>query len=398
MENERPPLIASGEELTALAQELAEETSVAVDLEADSYHCYFARVCLLQFTTSRRTVLLDPLAFPDLDPLKPVMADRGIRKIFHAADYDVRCLHRDFGIEVHNLFDTMTAFKLLGEECLGLGDLVRKYFGVEMDKRFQRANWAIRPLPEEMLQYAAGDTRYLHRLTAVVEKQLKDKGRMAWAEEEFVLLEDLRHNDMPGHLVKAMPEAAAFNRRQIAALEGLLHWRDDLARRHNRRYFQILSGTALTAMAAALPASAEELAALKELPASLRERHGQELLKIMEEVRLLPEDQLPELPSPPSRQRNFLSNGFTKDLKAWRTTAAAELGLDPGTLINNSLLEEIARRKPVTREALGRIPGLKRWQIEALGEQLIALIRQPGKPPGKPKRKRRRSPAAPKGE
>ncbi|NLC70231.1 MAG: ribonuclease D, partial [Desulfuromonadaceae bacterium] len=226
MEKKRPAVITTIRELTDLAKELAEEKVIAVDLEADSYHCYFARVCLLQLTSSRRTVLIDPLALPDLDPLKEVMADKNIRKIFHAADYDVRCLHRDFGIEVGNIFDTMTACKLLGEEVLGLADLLRKYFGVELDKKYQCANWAIRPLPEEMLHYAAEDTRYLHRLAAIIEERLKEKGRMEWAKEEFALLEDLRHNDMPGHLVRAMPEAAAFDRRRLAALERLLHWRD----------------------------------------------------------------------------------------------------------------------------------------------------------------------------
>ena len=379
MEIERPPVIATDAELTGLARELAAEEIIAVDLEADSYHCYFARVCLLQITSSQRTVLVDPLALADLDPLKPVMAERRIRKIFHAADYDIRCLHRDFGMVVHNIFDTMIGCKLLGEEVLGLADLLRKYFGVELDKKYQCANWGIRPLTEEMLHYAAEDTRYLHRLAAIIEERLKDKGRREWAQEEFALLEDLRHNDMPGHLLRAMPEAAAFDRRRLAALERLLHWRDEAARRHNRRYFQIAAGSTLTALAAALPATRDEMAALKELPATLRERHGKEFLALMEEVRGLREDQLPELPGEPPRPRNFLANGLTRELKNWRKTTAEAMSLDPGTLINNSLLEEIARRKPTTRDALGRIPGLKRWQIEALGEQIVALVRQPPK-------------------
>ena len=100
-------LITASAALERLAQDLASETVLAVDLETDSYHCYFSRVCLLQFTSSRSSALVDPLALPTLEPLRPVFADARIRKIFHAADYDIRCLHRDFGFEVHSLFDTM---------------------------------------------------------------------------------------------------------------------------------------------------------------------------------------------------------------------------------------------------------------------------------------------------
>ena len=146
------PILTATAELAAFAEELAGFDTIAVDLEADSLHCYQEKVCLLQFTTGERTVLIDPLAGGDLSPLRPVLADPAIRKLFHAADYDIRCLHRDFGFVVSGLFDTMIACQFLGEEKVGLADVLGKYFGVELDKQYQRADWSVRPLSPPMIR------------------------------------------------------------------------------------------------------------------------------------------------------------------------------------------------------------------------------------------------------
>lgn len=122
-----PPILVDDVSIARLAQELRDEAVIAVDLEADSLHSYQEKVCLLQISTSTRTVLVDPLAVEDLAALAPVLADPTIRKIFHAADYDIRCLFRDFRIEVQGLFDTMIACQMLGEKRVGLADVLAKY-------------------------------------------------------------------------------------------------------------------------------------------------------------------------------------------------------------------------------------------------------------------------------
>ncbi len=367
-------LIDTRKAFLSFIDEIQDEKILAVDLEADSFHCYTAQVCLLQITTSQRTVLIDPLKLSDLSPLKVVFENPDVRKIFHAADYDVRCLHRDFGIVIQNIFDTMTGCKLLGEKHLGLADLLREHFGVELDKKFQCANWSIRPLPADMLHYAAEDTRYLHRLAAIIEKRLEEKGRLAWALEEFALLEMVRHNNTADQLVHSIREAANFNSRQLAALEKLLNWRDREARMCNRRYFQIIGTKELAAAAASLPQTAENLAKSAGLSSRLIKRHGDKILEIIAVVRQLPMEELPERPKVERRSRNIISNRLIKELKAWRKETAAKLHLNPGTLINNSLLEDITRRKPATLKALEKVPGIKDWQVETMGGQIIDLV------------------------
>jgi ribonuclease D len=307
-------------------------------------------------------------------PIKEVFENPGIRKIFHAADYDIRCLHRDFGIEIRNIFDTMIGCKLLGEKHLGLADLLQEHFNVALDKRFQCANWSIRPLPEDMLFYAAEDIRYLHELAAIIEKRLEEKGRLAWALEEFSLLEMVRHNNTADQLVHSIREAAGFNSRQLAALEKLLNWRDREARMRNRRYFQIISTRELVASAAALPTTEEKLAKATGMSSRQVKRHGGEILGIIEAVRQLPKDELPERPKVERRSRNTISNRLIRELKAWRKETAAGLEMNPGTLINNALLEEITRRKPATLKALAKVPGIKNWQAEEVGRDIIGLV------------------------
>ncbi|HSR36924.1 MAG TPA: ribonuclease D, partial [Desulfurivibrionaceae bacterium] len=138
-------MITDSAGLRRLAAELSREPLLACDLEADSLHHYREQVCLLQFSTPFANYLLDPLAVRDLAPLAPVFADPAIRKVFHGADYDVRSLHRDYGFEIVNLFDTMIACQLLGEAEVGLAAVLKRRFGVELDKGFQKADWSRRP-------------------------------------------------------------------------------------------------------------------------------------------------------------------------------------------------------------------------------------------------------------
>ncbi|HEX9872744.1 MAG TPA: ribonuclease D, partial [Deferrimonas sp.] len=325
------------------ARELHAFPVIAVDLEADSMHCYKEKVCLLQFTTPERTVLVDPLTVSDLDSLKPVMADPAVRKIFHAADYDIRCLYRDFAIEINGLFDTMISCQFLGEEKFGLADILGKYYGLVLDKQYQRADWALRPLTPEMIRYAAEDTRHLHGLALMLEERLAAKGRLDWVAEEFALLEQVRHNPHEGPMFLRTKGAAALDRRQLAVLEEVLQWRDREARRRDRPPFKILGSKSLFEVARSLPRSEQGLVAIEGISPRLVERFGRTLLSAVETAMALPEAELPIYPRGERRLRDPEVDKRMTVLKEWRQTTAVELEIDSGVLINNSTLEGIAR-------------------------------------------------------
>jgi ribonuclease D len=368
------PILTTSAEVAELALELAREAVIAVDLEADSMHCYKEKVCLLQFSTPRRTVLVDPLAGADLLPLAPVLADPAVRKLFHAADYDTRCLGRDFGFAIRGLFDTMVACQFLGEEKVGLADVLGKHFGVTLDKQYQRADWALRPLPAGMVAYAAEDTRHLHRLAALLEGRLREKGRLDWVAEEFALLEQARFAEHEGPLFLKAKGAAALDRRQLAILEGLLQWRDGEARRRDCPPFKVIGNAELLGIARTQPRSLQGLVGIEGVSPRLVDRYGSALLQVVEAGLALPEADLPVYPRVERRERDPAAERRLAKLKEWRQRKAAELAMDPGIVINNAALEELARRHPRTAGELAAVPGLKNWQRQALGEGLLAAL------------------------
>ena len=368
---ELPEIITTASALSVFAKKLAEHSVIAVDLEADSMHSYREKVCLLQFSTEADTALVDPLAVTSLEPLRAVMADPGTRKIFHAADYDIRCLYRDFSLEVKGLFDTMIACQFLGEEKVGLADILGKYFGVELDKQYQRADWSKRPLSPEMIRYAAGDTRYLHNLALILERQLRDKGRLTWVQEEFEILEKVRHAEQGGSLFLRFKGAGALPRRQLAILEELLQWRDGEARRRDCPHFKVLGNKSLLQMAKTAPNALQGLLGIEGVSPRVVERYGKDLLAAVEAGKALSDKDLPTYPRTERRVRDERVESRLVHLKEWRAKKAEQLQMDPGIVINNATLEEIAWRQPKDEKSLRQVPGIKNWQCEVLAEGLL---------------------------
>ena len=178
----------------SLVTALKNESVLALDTEADSLHSYFDKVCLIQVSTPHADFLIDPLARLDLSGLGPVLGDRAVTKIFHGADYDLRILNRDFGFTIANLVDTMICAQLAGYEAVGLAALLRKHFAIELDKSHQRANWAMRPLPRDMLQYAATDTHHLVELGDALRLQRGDRRQHMFRRDDRPIDLQLRRN------------------------------------------------------------------------------------------------------------------------------------------------------------------------------------------------------------
>lgn len=185
-------LIESQAAFDSLAGRLAGAPLLAVDTEAASFHRYRDRIYLVQLSTRDLTAVVDPLAVPELGALGRLLADRTVETLFHDADYDLRILHRDYGFSAANLFDTRIAAQLLNEPGIGLAALLEKYLQITLDKKYQRADWSVRPLLQGMLEYAADDTRYLATLRDILREQLVAAGRWSWADEEFRLLEQVQ--------------------------------------------------------------------------------------------------------------------------------------------------------------------------------------------------------------
>lgn len=369
-----PQILTTTAEIESFAAELSRFTVISVDLEADSMHHYQEKVCLLQVTAGEETVLIDPLEGADLAPLKPVMAAADIRKIFHAADYDIRCLARDFSIEIVGLFDTMISCQFIGEERFGLADVLGKYYGLELDKKYQRADWTRRPMSPEMIRYAAGDTEYLQRLVEILEEKLVTLGRRAWVAEEFALLEKARFTDHEGPLCLRFKGAGKLSRRQLGVLEELLQWRDQEARRRDLPHFKIFGNKTLLQLATLPLSGMHSLVGIEGLSPRLVDRYGKALLQVVAQGHALDEAALPLFPRSERREKDPAAEKRFIRLKEWRQRAAAGLELDPGVLINNATLEQVARANPQDEQGLGALGVLKDWQLAELGSGILQTL------------------------
>ena len=368
-------LLETAAEVEELAAQLAVEPLIGIDTEADSFHSYFTKVCLIQISTRTIDVIIDPLAVGSLAPLGPVLADPRIACVLHGADYDVRILDRDHALRVGGLFDTMIAARFLGIKAFGLSSLVEQYFQVSLPKEHQRADWSRRPLSAALLRYAANDTRHLPALHDRLREELTARGRLAWAEEEFGLLEQVRHHAReddrePFLRIKG---AKALDRRGLAVLRAAAEMREAMAREQDRAPFRVLSNETLIEIAKQRPRRPRDLASLRGLPRGRKRSFDAELLRAITVALDLPEAELPEFPRRASRGRPEPEPNLTP-LKQARDRIAAELDLEPAFVAPNALLEAAARQRPADAEGFLALPGARRWQAALLAAPLARAL------------------------
>jgi ribonuclease D len=370
-------LVESQRGLEAVLSELTGEPLIAADTEAASFHRYHDRVYLVQLSSRTRTVVVDPLAVEDLAPLGRILADAAVEIVFHDADYDLRLLDQQYGFRAAHVFDTRVAAQLLNEPGIGLAALLEKHLGVSLDKRFQRADWSTRPLSADMLRYAAADTRHLPALRDILRDGLVERGRLAWATEEFALLEQVRwgpaDDGEPGFL--RIKGAKALRGRSLAALRELHQWREETAARSDRAAFRIVNTEPLLEIARTLPTDATGLRAIRGVGPDLVERRGREILGAVRRALELPEQELPRIERGPRRAPDPALEARIEQLKAKRNELAIRFDLAPGVLCPNSTLEAIARAAPRMVDELRAIPGVRNWQQAAFGEELLTAIR-----------------------
>ena len=368
-------MITTPNALQKAAQRLACEPILACDLEADSMHHYREQVCLIQISTPSESLVIDPLACPDLSVLAPIFADPAKLKIFHGADYDVRSLHRDFAITITNLFDTMVASQFLGEPGFGLAAVLKRRFGVELDKKYQQADWTKRPLPDAMIDYAVSDTTLLLELYQQQKAELIAKGRLEWVLEECELLTQVRMTDKGGEPFSLRFKGASrMPTATLAVLEELLQFRDQEAKKRDLPLFKIFGTEPIREAAERKPCCMEELAEINGFSPALVSRYGKGVLVAVERGKLIDVTTLPTFPKTVRVEKSAAHEARLKKLKKWRAAKAVELGIDPGIMANNSLLDLLSEKPLKASEQLADLPGMKRWQLACFAGELLEQL------------------------
>ncbi|MGZ9222364.1 MAG: ribonuclease D, partial [Anaerolineales bacterium] len=331
--------------------DLTAQPRLAVDTESNSLHAYREQVCLIQFTTPSKDYVIDPLALHDMSALGQIFSNPKIEKIFHAAEYDLICLRRDFGFQFSNLFDTMHAARVLGYQYVGLDNLLAEKFQFEMDKRHQKADWAVRPLTPAQLDYARLDTHFLFDLRDILKSELQERGRLEIALEDFARAAkvEISKEKVNGASWKRFSMRKDITPRELTVLSELCVSRDRIAERMNRPVFKVISDTILLDIARNLPEKDVDLAGLGLSPKQIR-LWGSEILEAIKRGAVAPlvEREQAKRPNDAALKR-------LEKLKNWRKKVAQELNVESDIILPKAYLNSLAERPPKSLQELESI-------------------------------------------
>ncbi len=364
----------------AMLGRLRGQPALAVDTESNSLYVYREQVCLIQISVPGADYLVDPLTLPDVSELGPLLADTQVLKVFHGAEYDLISLYRDFRFTVENLFDTMWASRILGWPAHGLADLLLSHFHVVLDKRYQRADWGVRPLPPEQLDYARLDTHYLLPLHALQARELEETHRWPQARHRFTKLAqsrwEIRAFDPEGYW--RVPGARDLDDPGRGILRELYLLRDRESQAENRPPFKLLSNNAMLTLSRQRPRTLDELRRTRGLSSSLIRKHGQAVLEAIRRGTRQPM-RWEQRPRPVANHQGSRPSADAQAryeaLRNWRNAAAQARGVEPDIVLTNQLLWALAQRNPRTPAELAGDGLLAPWEIEEFGAEVLAVIK-----------------------
>ncbi len=349
------PIIDTADALAAALPHFAPHSRIPIDTEADSLHCYFEKLCLIQISVPGHDLLIDPLAGFPLEPLFQSLAGKEL--VIHGADYDLRLLRRVGFAGPTLVFDTMIAARLCGITEFSLAALINKYFGVQLAKASQKANWARRPLPPQMADYAVKDTHYLLEIASILESDLVQLGRTEWFRqccEKAIVASTITKERDPDQAWR-MTGSSELRGRASAILRALWQWRETEAQAVDRPTFHIIHSEQLIEAAARLDRGQD--VEFSHFTGPRRRR----FFEAAEQAMALPEDAWPQIIRKPRLRPTREEEARFREFKTRRDAAATALKLDPALIAPKSMLEGLAANPVET--AARMMP----WQRATLG-------------------------------
>ncbi|MCX8205637.1 MAG: HRDC domain-containing protein [Candidatus Micrarchaeota archaeon] len=358
--------VQTEEELRRAAEEWAREKDFGVDTESENnLHHYGVYLSTVQISTASKHWVVDVIKLRDITPVIRLLEDPTKQKIFHDVSFDYRILKHQFKCRPANVFDTQIAAKLLGKKELGLGALLKEYFHIEKVSKFQRSDWTKRPLTQEQIEYASKDTQYLIQLRNILRDELVQKGRLAWAEEEFSLIEKRDYGNLQGTMF-SIDGLNKLSETQLAVFRRLFNLREHLAQKADRPSYFIIRTSKLVELAANPPKSEHEWAQMRGVHPIVRRYAAAFYREVMEgrKERLA----LPKM----EKRHRMKTNERLEKLIAARNDLAKKLGMQPHIILSREQAEDIVRT--------GTLEGLTNWQAELIQENidLISILKKGG--------------------
>lgn len=371
-----PPhkLITTVPEWLDCLEKLQQEPRIALDLEANGMYAYRERVCLVQISIPNQDYIVDPLANFDFSALGELIVSSEVEKVFHAAEYDLILLKREFGWELNNLFDTMWAARVLGYSRYGLANMLETLYDVKLNKRYQKSNWCKRPLSDQQLTYAQLDTHFLLRMRDQLAVELAAAGR---EEEARQIFNEQTQVELPN--VEFDPDdfwsisgAYDLSRQGQAILKELSIYRDQQAQKRDRPLFKVFNDRTLIELAAAAPETPDQLQSIHGMSRGQIRRYGKQLLATIEKGKKMPP---PSYPKRSKRPPDAVIDRYER-LHTWRKQRARKRGVESDVIISRDALWNIARGNPHTTQALAKIDLVGEWRCQIYGEEILNILKR----------------------
>ena len=356
----------------ACLDELRTVDQFAIDLESNGLFAYRERICLIQISTRQTDYIIDPLAGLDFEPLGRMIADPRVENVLHASEYDLILMKREHDWDIHNLFDTMWAARVIGHEKIGLASVLGAMYGMEIDKKYQRANWCERPLNRDQLTYAQTDTHYLLRLRDDLEDELASMGRY----DEFIeILEEQSRVRLPDVAFTvdsfwSIQGASDLQGHERAVLRELNILRDQIARDRDRPAFKVFGNRTLIELATRKPTKMGQLHGITGLRGRTITRYGGQLLNAIERGRAAP---APKRPKRGKRPPEIVSARYDA-LYNWRKLRARERGVASDVVMTRETMWDIAHAGPTSAETLADVASFGEVRRGLYGKEVLALL------------------------
>lgn len=346
---------------------------VALDAEMDSFFVYTTKLCLVQMSFEQSDFLIDPLNIEDLTPLNEITLDPSVIKVFHAGENDVPYF-RSRGVKFKNIFDTHIAAKILDLSSKSLGGLIELYFDLVLAKDQSRADWRVRPLPDDQVAYARQDTQYLCELAEKLLQELEQADAGKEARQAFESLEEIdlrvKEFDPDGWVkIKGSRELTGVQR---TIMRNLFAWRERVAEAEDLALFRVAPNGALIGLARKRFSSAEQVKTWAR--SKFFKDHAAEIAELMESARNEGPIPMPVTKSRLSRDWTAADEKLFDALRKWRNEESEKRGVEPSRILSNRQLKKVARERPKDSKSLAKLDGLEPWKVEEFGPQVLGVL------------------------
>jgi ribonuclease D len=391
-----PALISTAEQVCELADSLRKADIIAFDTEFIRETTFFPIVEIIQVATSEESWLVDASAFkkgfrpgpqgsfnPGLKPLLDVFEDKKSLKIAHAIQGDQECLYTSFGSLATPTLDTAVAASLCGYgEGIGLGKLLKAALDVTIKKGHARTNWSVRPLPEQLIEYAHADVEHLVELAKKLIGQLEKLGRKDWALELSSKWEDKNLYDPDvRELASKLARSGRLDRKGYAALLELIKWREARVRQLNLPRRWVADDAVLVDLAHVRPKDMAHLSAFRGLNKGELKNSGEQILAALKTAAETAETAPDERGPDEKRGRGRLEIPSTEEsqvldlIKCYVGMLADQHRIAAKHLMTSAQLLPLLRTPIRTPEDFVKSGVLGKEAARLIGEELIAFMR-----------------------